>query len=153
MDHHWVDGRSLIPNPTLFFGFLYEIHELDTSRLYVGMKQYWFSSGKAKRRCMDKQSPNWKDWHWRESDWRTYTGSSKELQKEIKSKGLNNYEFSILAQYPCSRSLRYGEANYLHKCDALTELLDDGEYRYYNKSIQDIKFRPPQPWENPNADT
>ena len=143
-DHHWVDGATLVPDPSQYFGFMYQIHELDTGRLYVGIKQYWFSSGKSKRRCMDKQSEKWTPHHWKESDWRSYTGSSKKLNQEIKSKGLENYEFSIIGQYPCSRSLRYAEANYLHKVDALTLKNDEGEYVYYNESIQDIKFRPPE---------
>jgi hypothetical protein len=151
-DHHWKDGATLVPDPSRFFGFLYEIHELATGRLYVGIKQYWFSSGRSKRRCTDRQSEKWVEWHWKESDWRTYTGSSKELNQEISKHGLDNFEFRIIGQYPCSRSLRYAEANYLHKADALTLKDDDGEYVYYNKSIQDIKYRPPTEGESEHVE-
>jgi hypothetical protein len=140
MDHHWQEG--LRPDPDNNFGFIYEVRELDTGRRYIGLKQYWFSAGNAKRRVHDVLHPRWTPHHWKPSDWRTYTTSSKELNEAMAKKGLDNYEFCILAEYTNKRDLLYAEVETILKADALTLVDSEGEYIYYNKRA-DKAFRPP----------
>jgi len=140
-DHHWQEGRE--PDPDHHFGFVYEIGHLSTGRKYIGYKQYWFSSGKVKYRVKDIKSSKWNKLAWKPSDWRDYTSSSKDLNIAIAEFGKDDFEFKILGQYTNSRDMRYQEVRQLVLRDALTLVDSDGEYVYYNKSIPDIKFRPP----------
>ena len=138
--HHWI---GVAPDPSSFFGFVYEIHHLSTGKRYIGRKQYWFSSGKGKRAVKDKASPKWKQLLWKESDWRTYTSSSKDLNAAVKEYGTDDFEFVILDQFTNSRDLAYAETITLAQRDALRIVDEDDEHVYYNKSIPDVKFRPP----------
>ena len=53
-----------------------------------------------------------------ESDWLTYTGSSKELNDDIKLLGKDKFSFEILMFCTSKKSLSYNEVKYqiLYKC-------------------------------------
>ena len=138
--HHWVGLR---PDPSKFFGFIYSIHHLSTGKRYIGKKQYWFSAGKKGQRVKDLNNPKWNRLLWKDSDWRFYTSSSKDLNAAIKECGKDDFEFTILSQHSNSRDLHYSEVEALVDADALVLVDEDGAYVYYNKSIPDVKFRPP----------
>ena len=122
--HHWT-GRK--PNPKKYFGFVYQITNKITGQIYLGKKQYhrW-----TKRKIV---GPN---------KWEYYAGSSKYLTKDIKTLGKENFEFKILKNFETRGGLVYGEANLLHKKDALTKRNSDGDRVYYNRQIHAIKFIP-----------
>ena len=126
MKHHWK-GRK--PNPNEYFGFVYLITNLKDGRMYIGKKQYkrW-----SKRKIVGN------------NNWEFYTGSSKDLNKDIKVHGKENFEFKIIKNYKTRGGLTYGEVNTQHKKDVLTKRHpDDPELRlYYNKMIGSIKFIP-----------
>lgn len=72
---HWkYKGRA----PKKFIGFCYLITS-PTGRKYIGRKQRYVKQSKIK-----------------ESNWRTYTGSSKELNADIKAMGIKSFRFEIL---------------------------------------------------------
>lgn len=121
--HHWI-GKN--PNPDKYFGFVYEITNLTTGRKYIGKKQYhrW-----SKRKIAGSNK------------WEFYTGSSKELNADIKKYGKENFEFKIIKNYLTRGGLVYAEANIQHKKDVLT-LHKNNERVYYNKQISAIKFIP-----------
>lgn len=123
--HHWIGRR---PDPHLYFGFVYQITNLVDGRLYIGRKQYHkYRKGKKVG----------------EMDWHNYTGSSKRLNDDIKKHGKDKFEFKILRQYKTRGGLVYGEANLLHKRNALTARLEGSDKRlYYNGRIDAIKFVP-----------
>lgn len=124
-EHHWIGKK---PDPFLYFGFTYEITNLITGKKYIGKKQYhrW-----SKKKKVGKQA------------WEFYCGSSKDLHKDIKKYGKENFEFKILRQYKTRGGLVYAEANLQHKRDVLTKRLDGSDERmYYNKWISAIKFVP-----------
>jgi hypothetical protein len=72
-----------------WFGFVYRIVEISTGREYIGKKQFWSTSrkvvpGKKNRKVTRK-----------ESDWKTYTGSSVSLNAALTQHGIDNYSFFI----------------------------------------------------------
>lgn len=76
-------------------------------------------------------------------DWRSYTGSSKELNTDIKKHGKKKFKFEVLKEYSTRGWLTYGEANWQHKLDTLTARLPGTDVRaYYNKSILGVRFVP-----------
>lgn len=113
-----VPWEGTVPDPKKYLGFLYLITNKNTGRKYLGRKQYWITR-KGKRI--------------KESDWRTYTGSSPDLNRDIKNIGLGKFKFEILAQVNSKGSLRYLEANIQHKKDILLDPLN-----WYNKRIDDV---------------
>ena len=123
VQHHWV-GRK--PNPHVYFGFVYLITNLSSGRMYVGKKQY--------HRYVKKKKAKENDWHF-------YTGSSKDLNKDIKTLGRDCFEFKILKNLHTRGGLTYTEANIQHKRDVLTKPHPDGRL-YYNKQIGAIRFVP-----------
>lgn len=77
--------------PEEYQGFVYKITELDTGKKYIGKKFFWAPktlpvTKTRKRRVKTKV----------ESDWKTYFGSSKEVQERVKLKGESLYKREIL---------------------------------------------------------
>lgn len=97
-----------------FFGFVYIITNLLSGKKYIGCKQFKF---KRKKKIV-------------ESDWRTYTGSSKDLNKDIEIYGKNNFDFTIVSLHSCKSLLNYYESKLIFDSDAL--LRPD----YYNQFVR-----------------
>lgn len=109
------------------FGFVYLITNMITGKRYLGKKQ--FHSYRKKKRVA-------------ETKWQQYTGSSVELNQDIKNMRKSNFHFLILQVYKTRGGLVYGEANMQHKLDTLTDTNKDGDRNWYNKQIGSIKFIP-----------
>lgn len=120
-----------------WFGFLYCVTEVDTGREYIGKKQFF-----SNRTKVVKGRKNRKHYK-KESDWKSYTGSSIELNKSIALKGLDNYDFQILSLHKTKGSLHYAEVELQIQEDVLRTKLDDGTKKYYNGHIAAVKFIPP----------
>lgn len=133
---HWIyNGEDFdIEN---WFGFIYRIVENNTSREYIGKKQFF--SHRTKSVVGRKNKKHYK----KESDWKTYTGSSKELNESITASGKENYTFYIESLHLTKGSLHYEEVRVQIFEDVLRKKLDDGSKKYYNKNIAGIKFIPP----------
>lgn len=98
----------------------------------------------CKSTTTDKQNNKWKSKCWKESDFRTYTGSSKELTGDIKKLGLKNFEFKIIKQCRSRGTLYYAEVAEQVISGCLWRLLKDGTMSlYYNKQIAAVRFIPP----------
>ena len=121
---HWISPVKI--DPDQYFGFVYLIRCLITNKKYIGKKQ--FHSYKKKKK-------------YKETDWKTYTSSSAELNQDIKNFKKNNFEFRILELYKTRGGLVYAEANLQHKLNVLTESDKNGRL-WYNKQIGAIKFIP-----------
>ena len=119
------------------FGFVYCITNLKTNKSYIGCKQYYNYRKRKKKK---------------ESDWRSYTGSSKQLNEDIKTFGKKNFRFEIIAEFINKRSLKYYECYYQMKHDVLTATLEDDSPAYYNNYIGGKFYRPVQDgdksWQN-----
>lgn len=100
---HWTIKESLhtAENP---FGFIYIITNNANGRRYIGKKQ---CVSRVKRKPLKGKTRNRID-H-KESDWKTYTGSSKELNEDIAKYGKENFTFEILEWCGSKWELGYKE--------------------------------------------
>ena len=121
---HWISKEKIDPEES--FGFVYLIRCVITGRSYIGKKQFYSYRKKKK----DK-----------ETDWKTYTSSSSELNQDIKNWKKNNFEFHIIRVCKTRAGLVYAEANLQHKMDVLTASDKNGRL-FYNKQIGAIRFIP-----------
>lgn len=123
-----------------WFGFVYRIIEVDTGKEYIGKKQFFSHTRKkiANRKNRKKII--------KESEWQSYTGSSKKLNEHIDNFGKDSYKFFIESLHETRGSLYYSEIETQIKEDVLRATLDDGiTPRYYNRFISAVKFIPPLP--------
>jgi len=118
---HW-QCESQIPKDC--YGFIYKITNNITDRMYIGKKQMVqritrppLKGKKNKRRLLC------------ESDWKTYTGSCRELNKDIEKLGIENFSFIILRLCYNKSQLAYYEVKEQVQRDVL--LKDE----YYNGMI------------------
>ena len=104
-----------------WFGFVYIIKNLDKDKFYIGQKQFWSTikrpplKGKKKKRIVTK-----------ESDWKSYTGSSKQLNEDILSG--DRIQKTILKLCSSKSSLTYNELKYQLSMDCLELFHDDKCY-------------------------
>jgi len=136
VDHHWLrvgSDKEFVPNLDKF-GFVYIITNLRNGKAYIGCKQYMHYN-----RLKEK-----------ESDWKTYTGSSKWLSKDIEEIGKKHFKFEIIAEYKNRRSLRYYELYYQMKHNVLAATLEDSEeHAYYNSRVGGKFYRPVESYQDP----
>ena len=101
---HW-ESNILCENTAVPFGFIYKITNLQTNKKYIGKKQCLTTikrpplKGKKNKRHIIK-----------ETDWRDYTSSSNELNKDIKRLGKDNFKFEIIKFCVSKWQLSYHEA-------------------------------------------
>ena len=121
---------------TYKFGFVYIITNLQTTKAYIGCKQYM-----VKAKFGEK-----------ESNWRVYTGSSKWLNEDIEKIGKKHFKFEIIAEYKNKRSLRYYELYYQMKYNVLASTFEGtDEPAYYNSRVGGKFFRPVESYEDPEV--
>jgi len=137
VDHHWLvykKDEEFVPNLDKF-GFVYLITNLQSGKGYIGCKQYKLYT-KLKER---------------ESDWKTYTGSSKWLNEDIQNIGKEHFKFEIIAEYKNKRSLRYYELYYQMKFNVLSSTIEGtDEPAYYNSRVGGKFYRPVESYEDPD---
>ena len=100
---HWLINENVYIHENMF-GFIYEITNKVTSKKYIGKKQ---CIRKIKRKPLKGKTRNRID-H-KESDWKTYTSSSNELNEDIQKYGKENFEFRILKVCGSKWELGYEE--------------------------------------------
>ena len=129
---HWTIKESLYPteNP---FGFIYIITNNINGRQYIGKKQ---CVSRVKRKPLKGKTRNRID-H-KESDWKTYTGSSKELNEDIAKYGKENFTFEILEWCGSKWELAYKEIKKQIEFDVL---LNES---FYNGVLNIRVGRPPK---------
>ena len=136
VDHHWfIYGKDeeFVPNLDKF-GFVYLITNLHNGKGYIGCKQY-----KLYRKLNE-----------RESDWKTYTGSSKWLNEDIQNIGKEHFKFEVIAEYKNKRSLRYYELYYQMKFNVLSSTIEGtDEPAYYNSRVGGKFYRPVESYQEP----
>ena len=113
---HWDVSSVGAFNELDFFGFIYEIEEMSSGKIYIGRKQFSPKTKKA-------------------NNWRTYTSSSKELCDLINEKGKENFKFRIVNLCSGKSQLTYEEERLQFINDVLRAKLPNGEKKYFNKTI------------------
>lgn len=117
---HWVTDLKI---PDHFLGFVYKITDLTgpEEKYYIGkklaktMKKYPPLKGKTRNRRIEK-----------DTDWKTYTGSSDALNARIKEYGKENFKFEIIRFCHSKSELAYFETKQIILEDALLK------ENYYN---------------------
>ena len=100
---HWLINENVYLHESMF-GFIYEITNKINGKKYIGKKQ---CIRKIKRKPLKGKTRNRID-H-KESDWKTYTSSSNELNEDIQKHGKENFEFRILKVCGSKWELGYEE--------------------------------------------
>ena len=131
---HWQLAEGLEYNQEAF-GFIYEIsnNALSEPKKYIGKKQ---CISKVKRKPLKGKTRNRIDR--KESDWKTYTGSSKELNEDIAKYGKENFTFTIVDWGGSKWELGYKEIKRQIEQEVL---LKEG---FYNGIINVRIGRPPK---------
>lgn len=100
---HWTTTLSL--EKDMPFGFIYRITCKVNNRQYIGKKQ----CTTVKKRAPLKGKKN-KRCEVCETDWKTYTSSSRELNNDILEYGKDNFIFEIIKFCESKFALAYEEA-------------------------------------------
>lgn len=100
---HWHDAPG-VEHKSDAFGFIYEIRNTVTDRKYIGKKQ---CITKLKRQPLKGRKNHRIEM--KQSDWKTYTGSSAELNADIEKYGKDKFEFTILHYCNSKWELGYRE--------------------------------------------
>jgi len=117
---HWILNEGVVVDEGTF-GFIYLIVNNVNGKKYIGKKQ---CTSRIKRKPLKGKTRNRID-H-KESDWKTYTSSSNELNDDIIKLGKDKFTFKILRTCDSKWALAYYEIKEQLGEDVL--LRDD----YYN---------------------
>ena len=128
--------------PEKVFGFVYKTINKETGKFYIG-KKFIFHNTKKKigkeQKAKNKLINVWKDFEYivKESDWKSYYGSAKELKEDITNFGKENFERNILKLCYSSKELNYWETAYQFKEDVLLvdSYCDNIAGRYFRKDF------------------
>lgn len=120
---HWTTSL-IVENDNIPYGFIYRITCLSNNKQYIGKKQcktiFKRKPLKGKRNKRHEE---------RETDWKIYTSSSRELNEDIITYGKENFKFEILRWCKSKFELSYFEAKLQFEEEVLFR--DD----YYNGII------------------
>jgi len=125
---HWQTDIEFDPDD--FFGFLYEIEEIDTGKKYIGKKFF------RHKRTKTKTNPS----RFKDSGWREYTSSCEPLQEAIEQRGKDKFVFRIISLCVGKCQLTYEEYEAQIKADVLRAKLPDGSPKYFNRNIANKHF-------------
>ena len=100
---HWILEENVNVDGNTF-GFIYIISNNIDNKHYIGKKQ---CKSRIKRKPLKGKRRNRID-H-KESDWKTYTSSSKELNEAIEKHGKENFTFKIIRTCDSKWALAYYE--------------------------------------------
>jgi hypothetical protein len=132
--------KELADTPEGSIGFIYKITNNTTGKFYIG-KKILQTTRKTKIGVREKAATGTRKkfkYVVKESDWKKYYGSSKELLADIKELGEANFHREIL-EFCCKKKyMTYSEIAYQIKEDVLTKNSYNGNImgRYYKKDME-----------------
>ena len=121
---HWKFPNNVMSIPEDGIGFIYIITNILTNRKYIGKK---LLINKKKRKPL-KGRVNARRYKV-ESDWKTYTGSSPNLNEDVEKLGKDKFLFEILSFQPSKLLLAYWETKTIVDRNALFD------NSYYNEVL------------------
>lgn len=132
-----------LPNHEELIGFIYKITNLKTGKFYIGQKSLYHSR-KTRISAKEKSQTGTRKIFKRvvkESDWKSYYGSSKELQDDVARLGADNFRREILEVCCTKKYLGYCELAWQIKHDVLTANSYNGNIlgRYYARDMENCK--------------
>ena len=114
-DSGWENAPDNIED---YVGFVYMIINNISQRYYVGQKKFWFNRKlkplKGKKNSRHKTV---------ESDWKSYYGSCKELQADVKRFGKENFTRRIRYWCISKSSMNYYESKWQFELGVLLDKL------------------------------
>ena len=119
-----------------FYGFVYNITNLQNQRQYIGRKYFW-----QKRKPRSKDQTTKRRRVTTESNWRDYYGSSPELKDDVKKFGKDAFRRDILSLHKTPGRVNYEETRQLFSNNVLTESLTDGTPAFYNANVLGRYYR------------
>ncbi len=132
-ENPWIYNGEIFNSADIndYFGFVYNITNLQNKRQYIGRKYFWsFRTPKGKKRKVKQ-----------ESEWKKYYGSCPELKEDIIKYGRQSFNRTMLSLHSTKGRTNYEETRQLFNNKVLTESLDDGIPKYYNSNILSRYFR------------
>ena len=129
-DNPWIFNNKPFTSADIdnFVGFVYVIESLNDGKLYIGRK-YFHSVRKVKGKARRQR---------KESDWKTYYGSSELLKERIKEHGTENFRRIILSLHTTQGDCNYEEV----RQQFINNVLEDE--RFLNDNINGKWFKKPQ---------
>ena len=119
-----------------FYGFVYNITNLQNQRQYIGRKYFW-----QKRKPRSKDQTTKRRRVTSESNWRDYYGSCPELKEDLIKYGRDAFSRTILSLHSTPGRVNYEETRQLFLNNVLTESLTDGTPAFYNSNILGRYYR------------
>lgn len=118
-------------------GFVYRITNLSNGRQYIGRKYTT-----THRKTLDPKTGKYRKMI-KESDWRVYTGSCKELNDDIDRLGHSRFKFEILSLHRTKGETNYEEVRLQMTYNVLYARRPDNhnEYLFYNSNINGKWYR------------
>lgn len=126
----WLYNGKPFDEPEGYFGFVYVITNKLTGKAYIGKKQFFSTVTRPPLKGYKRKRKITKD-----SDWRTYWGSSQFFKEDVDQYGKSNYTREILTLCVSKSHLTYEETRRLFVHNVLYERLDNGEKKYFNGNI------------------
>ena len=125
METNWTyKGETIKELPEDVVGFVYQITNTKDGRMYIGKKLARFKRSRPPLKGRKNKRRGYK-----ESDWKTYWGSSDQLKADVKELGEDKFTREILQYCSTKNVMNYIEAELQFKYKVL--LSKD----YYNKII------------------
>ncbi len=121
-ENPWIYKNTAFTSNNIgsFFGYVYCITNLQSSKQYIGRKYFWqFRKPRGKSRKVRS-----------ESDWKRYYGSSAELNADRKLIGNNCFRREIISLHETKGWVNYEETKQLFLNNVLSE-----DENYYNSNI------------------
>jgi predicted GIY-YIG superfamily endonuclease len=116
--------ESLEDFPENSIGFVYLIKNLINNKIYIGRKSLYSNTNKklTKKEISEQTGPGRKPTKklvTKESNWKVYMGSSKELLADVREHGEDNFSREILHLCYSKKQLTFYEINYQMKYNVL----------------------------------
>ena len=112
---NWTfNGSEVLQLPETCVGFVYIITNITNGKKYIGKKLAQFKVTKAPLKGKKNKQRSTK-----ESDWRTYYGSSDKLNEDVATLGKENFTREILYYCESKGELSYLEAKEQFECSVL----------------------------------
>jgi len=102
---HWIPPEEFTPDD--YVGFIYKITS-PTGHFYIGRKVFWSTTTKPPLKGAKRKRKITK-----ESDWKTYTSSSREMNELIEKHGHENFKFEIIHLCVSKSEMSYFETHWI----------------------------------------